>query len=59
MAEHILKASLVVVKPLLALIVDGADVYDYVAGVEDGRVSGTFNVCYTASVVERHATSLV
>ena len=44
---------------MLALIVDGADVYDYVAGVEDGRVSGTFNVCYTASVVERHATSLV
>jgi hypothetical protein len=43
---------------LLPLIIDGADVHDYVASVEDSRVPGTLHVCYTASV-EPHATSIV
>jgi hypothetical protein len=43
---------------LLTLIIDGADVHDYVASVEDSRVPGTLHVCYTASV-EPHATSIV
>jgi hypothetical protein len=49
-AEHFSEASLVVVKPLFTLIIDGADVHDYVASVEDSWVSGTLHVCYTASV---------
>ena len=55
MAEHFPKASLVVIEPLLRLIIDGADVHDYIASVEDSWVPGTFDVCYTASV-ERHVT---
>jgi hypothetical protein len=35
MAEHFPKASLVVIKPLLRLIIDGADVHNYIASVED------------------------
>ena len=58
MAEHFPKTSLVVVKPLLAFIVYGADVYDYVARIKDSRVSGAFDVCSTA-LVERHATCIV
>jgi hypothetical protein len=57
-AEHLPKASLVVVKPLPALIIDGADVHDYVAGVKQSRVSGAFDICYTVSA-ERHGTSIV
>jgi hypothetical protein len=44
-AEHLLKTSLMVVKPLLALVVHGADVHDYVASVEDVRIPGAFHVC--------------
>jgi hypothetical protein len=43
--EHLVKASLVVVKPLLALVVDGTNVHDYVASVEDVRVPSAFHVC--------------
>jgi hypothetical protein len=56
-AEHFPEASLVVVEPLLTLIIDGTDVHDYVASVEDSRVPATLHVCYTASV-EPHATSI-
>jgi hypothetical protein len=56
--EHFPKASLVVVKPLLALIIDGANVHNYVAGVKQSRISGAFDICYTA-LVERHATYIV
>lgn len=41
-----------------ALIIDGADVHDYVAGVKQSRVSGAFDICYTVSA-ERHGTSIV
>jgi hypothetical protein len=57
-AEHFPKASLVVVKAVLALIIDGANVHDYVASVKDSRVSSALDVCYTA-LAERHATSVV
>jgi hypothetical protein len=57
-AEHFPKASLVVVKPLLALVIYGADVHDYVASIKDSRVAGAFDVWYTA-LVERHATYIV
>ena len=58
MAEHFPKAPLVVVKPMLALVIDGADVYDYVTSVKDSRVSSTLDVYYTA-LARRHATSVV
>ena len=45
MAEHFVKASLVVVEPLLALVVDGTDVHDYVASVKDARVPSALHVC--------------
>jgi hypothetical protein len=44
-AEHIVKAALVVVKPLLAFVINGTDVHDYVASVEDVRVPRAFHVC--------------
>jgi hypothetical protein len=56
-AEHFPKAPLVVVKPMLTLIVDGADIHDYVASVKDSRVSSALDVYYTA-LEERHATSV-
>jgi hypothetical protein len=48
----------VVVKPILTLIIDGTNVHDYVASIEDSRVSGTLHVYDTASV-EPHATPIV
>jgi hypothetical protein len=47
-AEHFVKAALVVVKALLALVVDGADVHDYVASVQDVGVPSAYHV-YCAS----------
>lgn len=41
---------------MLTLVIDSTDVHDYVASVEDSRISGTLHVCYTA-LVEPHATS--
>lgn len=35
---------------MLTFIIDGTDVHDYVASVEDSRVPGTLHVCYTTSV---------
>jgi hypothetical protein len=43
-AKHFLKASLMVVKQLLALIVDSTDVHDNVASIEDFGVSSAFEV---------------
>lgn len=42
---------------MLALVINGANVHDYAASVKDGRVSGAFDVCFTA-LEERHATSI-
>jgi hypothetical protein len=43
-AKHFLKASLMMVKQLLALVVDSTDVHHNVAGIEDFGVSGAFEV---------------
>jgi hypothetical protein len=43
-AEDFLKASLMVVKPLLALVVNGTDVHDNVTGIKNFGVSSTFDV---------------
>lgn len=43
---------------MLALVIYGADVHDYVASIKDSRVAGAFDVWYTA-LVERHATYIV
>jgi len=36
-----------VVKPLFALVVDGADVHDYIASVQNVRVPSAFDLCDT------------
>jgi len=50
------------VKPPLALVVDGADVDDYITSVEDVRVSSAFDVRITVGLGEPqhvHCESLV
>jgi hypothetical protein len=50
-AEHFLKASLMVVKPLLALVVDSTDVYDNVASIKVIGISSAFDV-YSPALTE-------
>jgi hypothetical protein len=57
MAKHLFEASLVMVEPLPALIVDSADVDDYIASVEGVRVPSAFDVYST--VLSGHRATFI
>lgn len=44
MAEHLGEASLMMIKQLLAFVVDSANINDDVAGLQDGRIPGSLQV---------------
>ena len=50
MAKNLLETTLVMVKALLAFVVHAADIDDNRAGIEDGRVSGTLQVCVRSAI---------
>jgi hypothetical protein len=57
-AEHFLKASLMVVKPLLALVVDSTDVHNNVASVKDFGISSAFDV-YSPVLTVHYTTRIM